>query len=587
MSTDQRTSGIGGQAVHSVYIGKVVNHLDTTAMGGLEVEIVKRTSGGNVQEKIACVYASPFYGQTPYSGLGRGDDYPSTQKSYGFWAVPPDVGTQVIVLMPEGDYAQAYWVACIPDTGMNFMVPGNSGTTFNKADPSRALPVGEYNKLTDAPATGVDPTKVRKPVNTLAQERLENAGLDRDWVRGTNTSSARREAPSMVFGISTPGPHDRAGPTHRYGPQNAQVNQPYNRLGGSSFVMDDGDMSMHRRTTAKEGPPDYAQTESGDQSGDVTLPANELIRIQTRTGHQIVMHNSEDLIYISHGSGDSWIEMTANGKIDIYSKDSISIRSENDLNFTADRDINFTAAKNINMIAEENARLTVIENLDIRSKNQKTYVEEDCHIQVGQTYFQEQRNLQVHVEESGKITLLQDLDLVTEGDLRLKQRTLHSSADIEHVFTSGSGNFSIKAQSIIQNAATTFEAKGNEMRLQSAAEMSLRSNSKIVVHGGQNVSLGAQNIVSNTDINRSSVQPGQPAGTAETAIIATESERSEEAEKAFYTKRIPAHEPWPEHEHLDPQNFIPDNTLADQEERPEESEAPLFPPIPDTFSKSS
>ena len=587
MSTDRRTSGQSTQNAHGVYLGKVVSHLDTTAMGGLEVEILKRTESGNVQEKIACVYASPFFGQTPYSGLGRGSEYASTQKSYGFWAVPPDVGTQVIVVMPESDYAQAYWVACVPDTGMNFMVPGYAGTTFNKMDPSRALPVGEYNKLVDAPATGVDPTKVRKPVNTLAQTRLEKAGLDRDWIRGTNTSSARREAPSMVFGISTPGPHDRAGPTHRYGPQNAQVNQPYNRLGGSSFVMDDGDMSMHRRTSAKEGPPDYAQTESGDVSGDPTLPANELIRIQTRTGHQIVLHNTEDLIYISHGSGDSWIEMTANGKIDIYSKDSISIRSENDLNFTADRDINFTAAKNINMIAEDSCRLTVTENLDIRSKNQKIFVEEDGHLQVGKTFYLEQENLQVHVEQSGKITLLNDFDIVTNGDLRLKQRVLQSFAKIEHVLTSDTGNFNIKAKSIIQEASVNYTAKGNEMRLQSAADFSLTSNSRIVAHGGQQLQLGAVNVTTSPNGNSGNVQPGQPASPAETAIQATESERSLEAEKAFYTKRIPAHEPWADHEHLNPTNFVPDNTLADQDTRPEEAEAPPFPPIPDTFSKSS
>ena len=47
----------------------------------------------------------------------------------------------------------------------------------------------------------------------------------------------------------------------------------------------------------------------------------------------------EDLIYIAHGSGDSWIEMTANGKIDVYAKDSVSIHTENDFNFKAGRDI--------------------------------------------------------------------------------------------------------------------------------------------------------------------------------------------------------------------------------------------------------
>jgi hypothetical protein len=43
--------------------------------------------------------------------------------------------------------------------------------------------------------------------------------------------------------------------------------------------------------------------------------------------------------------------MTANGKIDIYSKDSISIHTENDFNFKADRNINLEAGQNINIKA--------------------------------------------------------------------------------------------------------------------------------------------------------------------------------------------------------------------------------------------
>lgn len=583
MSLETRTPGLENRNTTGIYLGTVVNHLDTTFMGGLEVEILKRTRGGNLKETVQCKYASPFFGQTPYSGLSRNSGYANTQKSYGFWAVPPDVGTQVIVIMPEGDYANAYWIACVPDTNMNFMTPGYAGTTFNDRNRQAALPVGEYNKLAQDPGDQ-DPHKLTRPASPTRVERLQQAGLELDWVRGTNTSSARREAPSMVFGISTPGPPDKAGPTHRYGPADGQINAPYNRLGGSSFVMDDGDMSMHRRTKATEGPPDYAMTESGDRSGKQDIPANELIRIQTRTGHQILLHNSEDLVYISHGSGNSWIEMTANGKIDIYSKDSVSIRSENDLNFTADRDINFTAAKNINMIAEQNARLTVLENLDIRSKNQKTYVEEDCHHQVGQTYFQEQRNLQVHVEESGKITLLQDLDLVTENDLKIKQRTFSSVSQLETSIATTSGKLNLKASTNIRSSAgQTFEVDTREIRL-TGQNVDVTSNGRVYLVG-QDIGLGAVNVRSSTPITQGNVSGNRTAEPADDPQIAVESERSEEAEKAFYTKRVPAHEPWPDHEHINPTTFTPEQTIADQEERPEQQEAPPFPFIQDTFNR--
>lgn len=333
-----------------VHIGKVVSHLDGSFMGGIEVMIVKRTEAGSIENYVTCKYASPFAGQSPYDGVTDNDGHEYSQKSYGFWAVPPDPGTMVIVLMPDGDYSQAYWVACIPDLGMNFMTPGNPSTTANSEDSSVALPVTEYNKRQEEGA-GQDYTKFVKPTNTVEKERLENAGLDKDSTRGYNSSSARREAPSAVFGWSTPGPPDLDGPKYTYGRYGASIQRPFNRLGGSSFVMDDGDMSLRRRKAPggdESDKPSYANINKGESDGDKTIPANELVRLQTRHGHQILLHNSEDLIYISHGSGNSWIEMTANGKIDVYAKDSISFRSENDINFYADRDINFESGGNTN-----------------------------------------------------------------------------------------------------------------------------------------------------------------------------------------------------------------------------------------------
>jgi hypothetical protein len=63
------------------------------------------------------------------------------------------------------------------------------------------------------------------------------------------------------------------------------------------------------------------------------------------------MHNSSDLIYIANSKGTAWIELTSNGKIDIFAADSVSIHTEEDFNFRADRDINFEAGNNINMSA--------------------------------------------------------------------------------------------------------------------------------------------------------------------------------------------------------------------------------------------
>ena len=82
---------------------------------------------------------------------------------------------------------------------------------------------------------------------------------------------------------------------------------------------------------------------------DKSFPYGDSLRFRTRTGHQILMHNSEDLIYIGNSSGSAWVELTSNGKIDIYANDSINIRTETDLNITADRDINIRAGRDYNL----------------------------------------------------------------------------------------------------------------------------------------------------------------------------------------------------------------------------------------------
>ena len=175
----------------------------------------------------------------------------------------------------------------------------------------------------------------------------------------------------MVFGISTPGPLDkskgaRQGPI---GKEEHRITNAYlSRLGGSTFVMDDGDDKFLRKSHASEGPPEYAAVEQGETDGNAGIPHNELVRIRTRTGHQILLHNSEDLIYIGNSRGTAWIELTSNGKIDIYAADSISMHTKGDFNITADKDINLTSTGgSVNINSSENFLATAGSNYEIKA----------------------------------------------------------------------------------------------------------------------------------------------------------------------------------------------------------------------------
>ena len=346
------------------YLAKVVSFVDSEYMGTLQVQLLKTTTTGNSNfangSMYQARYLSPFTGQTPRAGVTKNDGYRDSQQSYGMWMIPPDVGTQVLIIFAEGNPNQCYWLGCVQDRYSNFAVPGNAATSHTtKTEPEKMqgakLPVTEYNKETES-GLGQDPTKFKKPFQEDFTNGLIEQGLIFDEARGITTSSARREVPSAVFGFNTPGPIDKrpGAPKTKIGTLEGNADVFKSRLGGTSLVADDGDDKFLRKTTAKDGPPEYADVMANETDGKPDLPHNELFRVRTRTGHQILLHNSEDLIYVGNARGTSWIELTSDGKVDIYAGDSISMHTKNDFNFTADRNVTIEAGANLYLKASGN-----------------------------------------------------------------------------------------------------------------------------------------------------------------------------------------------------------------------------------------
>ena len=409
MENEDSTSGEQPAVPELPCLARVVSHGDPNYMGKLKVELLRNVGNNNETQPgqiIEVNMMTPFYGVagavSDKDQAGDPDDYENAQKSYGMWMIPPDPGSYVMVIFHNGRIERGYWIGCVPhDRGRNFMTPGVASTKYNNDDASKRLPVAEYNPKADS-ASGEE-TKVPKSRHPLA-DILEAQGLLEDDTRGITTSSARREAPSMVFGISTPGPFDKQ-PGSKRGEVGEAPNKhirPISHLGGTTFVMDDGDDKYIRDTKADKGPPKYIAKEQDEEGGDVTVPHNELFRIRTRTGHQILMHNSEDLIYISNSRGTSWIELTSDGKIDIYAQDSISIHTGQDFNFYADRDINIEAGRNINIKAAErlqvesgsstniivgaDGKITTTGNFDVNTGGTNKFTAGgDTHIQAANT----------------------------------------------------------------------------------------------------------------------------------------------------------------------------------------------------------
>jgi hypothetical protein len=467
-------------------------------MGCLEVTVLKAIPGLSTTESsnVIVKYCSPFAGATSSSFEGNNSaDFNDVQKSYGFWMVPPDIGCTVMVIFIDGDINQGYWFGCIPDMYQNQMTPGIAASQYSAVGPgdeskygTKLLPVAEYHKSSRSLEIP-NPDTFTKPIHPFA-DRLLQQGLLLDTIRGVTSSSARREVPSMVFGISTPGPVDKSvnAPRKSVGFSNtSQVRIPVSRLGGSTFVMDDGD---------KDG-------------------QNELVRIRTRTGHQILLHNSSDLIYIGNSKGTAWVELTSNGKIDIYAEDSISMRTKGDFNLRADRDFNIEAGRNFNVATRNDMNVNVDRTFNTISDKMLTKV-------------------------SG------DFDLSILGKFNTTVSGVHN------IKVGGASNYTSSAKLSILGATLALSAT-DEIGISSNLIKS--SASRIDMNGDP--ALGAdQAVAAATPVALNLYAVPQRDGTQGWS----NGNWYKTGDLLSIMQRVPSHEPWDQHENINPAQFTLEKT---------------------------
>jgi len=368
----------GGQPTEfGPFVGIVVNNVDSVRSGRLQVviaEFADRDKGGatvltdkNLWRTVS--YCPPFYGATPKGGTGGTGTYlDGNQQSYGMWFTPPDLGTQVLCFFVGGDPNQGYYVGCIPEPGINHMIPAigsvvasravtqnNNQATYFAGSP--LLPVTEINNSIKNPETNENPRffDAAKPVHSYVAATLFQQGLSADPVRGSIGSTSQRESPSNCYGISTPGrPIYQGGLGGGPGGDTSALSQldgqtlanlrVIGRRGGHTMVMDDGNISGN----------------------------DNLIRIRTSKGHQITMSDDGNCFYICHANGQSWIELGQEGTLDVFTTNSVNLRSQGTINLHADEDINMYAGKKINIKSKEGTAIQSDGDLNVACKKNLT-----------------------------------------------------------------------------------------------------------------------------------------------------------------------------------------------------------------------
>ena len=288
-----------------VFIGYVKEVGDVQRMGRLKVWIPEFGSTEDDPDGwIIASYCSPFAGATDSQTASKTNTqtFEGTQTSYGMWFTPPDINNQVLIMFINGDPGRPIWIGCLYQQYMNEMVPGMAATTQNYQYNGTNVPVAEYNKWD---TTTPEPALANKPYEGTKFKGLGNQGLITDPNRGITTSSARRGAPSEVYGILTPGPL-----------MDTTSQGTGRRKGGSSFIMDD-------------------------------YIGSEYVQLATKSGAQIRIDETNGFVYLINRDGTAWVQMDKAGNIDIFGATNISMRAQQDINLRADRDINIEAGQNV------------------------------------------------------------------------------------------------------------------------------------------------------------------------------------------------------------------------------------------------
>jgi hypothetical protein len=339
---NSKPEATGSIVKNTPVLGIVKDNIDPTRSGRIFVYLADN-SGSDPDSRdnwVPVKYMSTFFGRTtPDAGNDNFGTYKANPSSYGEWHSPPDIGSTVVCFFINGDVNYGFYMGCLPEPEALQMVPAIGSSENIIANEAEAnsyggavrLPVTNINTNNSQLANGPNYLNAPKPVHSYTASIMNQQGILRDPIRGPISTSAQRETPSRVgWGVSTPGrPIYEGGYTDEtiaknLDPTKVQGLKVVARRGGHSIVMDDGDI----------------------------IGRDQLIRIRTALGHQILMSDDGQTLMILHSNGQSYVELGKEGTVDVYSTNSVNVRTQGDLNLHADNDVNIFAKKDLNVRAE-------------------------------------------------------------------------------------------------------------------------------------------------------------------------------------------------------------------------------------------
>lgn len=348
MITQQRQlfeQGASPDITHAgITIGIVVDVNDPQEMGRVRVLCPKwgDSWSAKVEDLPWAIYTSPIAGQTQNETRGPGIQTSKGGLAYGMWAIPK-VGTHVLVCCIDGNPMTRSYIGCLYDQFTSNTLP--HGRFMYEDHPalektSSTAPYGPFT-TTEQPIEPLT-TNLNKAFGTGKRHEFATRGSD------FTVSSVSLE--NLAASIGSVADDDGVDSDDWTNTQGYQMNR------GDPGT--DGDRKFESQVMSLTSPGFHSLSMDDRQE-------NCRIRIRTTSGHQIIMDDTNERIYVSTAAGNNWIELDQAGNIDMYTTGNFSVNADGDINFNAGGSIRMKAKKDVSIVSDTNIGLNAKTDINV------------------------------------------------------------------------------------------------------------------------------------------------------------------------------------------------------------------------------
>ncbi|MGZ8924660.1 MAG: phage baseplate assembly protein V [Nitrososphaeraceae archaeon] len=337
-----------------IAIGTVVDTSDPLQWG--RVRAIVPSWGDSIDHKIEglpwAMYVSPFGGETSVGTRGSGIHQTDGGIAYGMWAIPK-VGAQVVLMSLDEDHQQRLYLGCVFDPFINNTIP--HGRWMYDDHPAQD---GQKNKAAPyGPFSSAD--KLIQPLaNNLILAFGPNSNNFEWQTRAADYSAGRIDVSHLHLSAS-----------------NVQDDKGFKTSSG--WVSTQGYQTSRIDPSAKSTVTDknydsqvYSLTSPGFHSISMDdRMENCRMRFRTTSGHQILLDDTNERVYISTALGKNWIELDQAGNIDIFTANKVNIHAIEEINLTSDKSIRMYGKEGVHIHSDKDVRITAAEKMHIKSNS--------------------------------------------------------------------------------------------------------------------------------------------------------------------------------------------------------------------------